>query len=122
MDDELAMIASAGATALSTAMVADAWRAIRTGIAGAFRLVFRRRGTGASRGLAAEPARQADRGSPAGSPATAPATATARAPATAGRGSYEQTNLALGGHVFAVQHGDMTVRLPADKRGRARHG
>jgi hypothetical protein len=97
MGDELTTIASVGAGTMAAAMAADAWRAVRAGIIRVFRLAFRGRGTASS------PVRVAATGQE-----PAPET-----PTEDSRGRYVQTNLALGGDVFAVQRGDMTVRMRA---------
>jgi hypothetical protein len=96
MDDELATIASAGAASLGTAVAADAWRGIRTGIAMAFRRVFRYRRAADARAAAGEPSPEVGAGTP---PEPVPA-------------RYEQVNIAHDGNVLAVQHGNMRVHLP----------
>jgi hypothetical protein len=100
MDDELATIVSAGAASLGTAMAADAWRRIRPGIAGAFRLIFLCQQAADSRVTAGGAPRETS-------------AAVSDEPA---RGAHEQTNIAHSGDVFAVQHGNMGVHLPAGQR------
>jgi hypothetical protein len=94
MGDELVTLSSAGAVALGTVMATDAWRGLRAGISAAFRALCRRR-DGGSPAWAEATAQEA--GSLTGGPAEDPA------------GRCQQTNVALGGDVFAVQRGDMTV-------------
>jgi hypothetical protein len=105
MDDELAKIAGAGAGALGAAMAADIWRKLHDGMARMLRWIFRRRLAADSAATIAAPP-PACSGAPAG-PGTADAAA---------RGHCEQVNLALGGDVFAVQRGNLTLHIPADHR------
>jgi hypothetical protein len=106
MDDELAKIALAGAGALGTAMVSDLWQKIHDAIARVFRRLSHRRQAAGSQATVAASPQEVYSGAPADSGAAA----------AAARGRYEQVNLALGGDVFAVQRGNLTLRIPADPR------
>jgi hypothetical protein len=104
--DELAKIALAGAGALGSAMAADVWQKIHDGIARMFRRIFLRPQAGGSRASVAASPPEVYSGAPADSGAAV----------AAARGRCEQVNLAIGGDVFAVQRGNLTLRFPAGRR------